>query len=447
MGAAATPPQMSPGLMKVAERAKRHPDVRMLALAHHIDEPALDRAYRSLRKNAAVGVDGITVEQYGERLAENLQALRARMKARQYRHQPIRRVNIPKENGSTRPIGVSTVEDKIVQGALREVLETIYEQDFLDCSYGFRPGRSTHDAIRKLDEVITSGSANYIVEADIVSFFDSIDRRVLMGMLRDRIADEKLMRLVGKCLHVGVLDGESYLEPDEGTAQGSSLSPLLGNVYLHHVLDVWFQREVQPRLRGCSALVRYADDFVLCFQYQEDAERVWKVLGARFAKYGLALHPKKSRCFSFQTPRDGDDQGGPTFDFLGFTSYWRRTRSGMQRVAFRTRGARLRRAINAATEWCRRHRHDPVEEQHLALTRKLLGHYNYFGVNWNIDALKHLRYRVTRAWQKWLNRRSQRARMHWKRFNELLRRFPLPVPRIKVQIWSPRQLRLAFPDP
>jgi group II intron reverse transcriptase/maturase len=330
---------------------------------------------------------------------------------------------------------------------VRDVLEVIYEQDFLDCSYGFRPGRSAHDAIRKLDEVITSGSANYIVEADIVSFFDSIDRKMLMEMLRDRIADEKLMRLVGKCLHVGVLDGESYLEPNEGTAQGSSLSPLLGNVYLHHVLDVWFQREVQPRLRGCSALVRYADDFMMCFQHQEDAERVWKALGERFAKYGLVLHPKKSRCFSFRAPRDGDDKGGPTFDFLGFTSYWRRTRSGMQRVAFRTRGARLRRAIKAATEWCRSHRHDPVEEQYLALKRKLIGHYNYFGVNWNIEALENLRYRVIRAWQKWLNRRSQRARMNWKRFNELLRRFPLPVPRIKVQIWSPRQLRLALPDP
>jgi RNA-directed DNA polymerase len=375
MGAAATPPQMSPGLLKVAERAKRHPDVRMLALAHHIDEPALERAYRSLRKDAAVGVDGITVEQYGERLVENSQALRARMKAGQYRHQPIRRVNIPKENGSTRPIGISTVEDKIVQGAVREVLEAIYEQDFMDCSYGFRPGRSAHDAIRKLDEVITSGSANYILEADIVSFFDRIDRKMLMEMLRGRIADEKLMRLVGKCLHVGVLDGERYLEPDEGTAQGSSLSPLLGNVYLHHVLDVWFEREVKPRLHGRSALVRYADDFVMCFERQDDAERVWNVLEKRFAKYGLTLHPKKTRRFPFHGPRDGSGKGSATFDFLGFTLYWQQTKTGKWRVACKTRGARLRRAVNAANEWCRRHRHDPVKEQHLALTRKLNGHY------------------------------------------------------------------------
>ena len=440
MNDATTSVQVSPGLLKVAERAKRHPEQRILALAHLIDEPALERAYRSLRRDAAVGVDGVTVEQYGERLAENLQTLRARMRAGQYRHQPIRRVNIPKENGASRPIGISTVEDKIVQGALRDVLAAIYEQDFLDCSYGFRPKRSAHDAIRQLNDVMYRGDANYIIEADIVSFFDSIDRKMLMEMLRNRIADESLMRLVGKCLHVGVLDGERYLEPDAGTAQGSSLSPLLGNVYLHHVLDVWFEREVQPQLRGRSTLVRYADDFAFCFERADDAQRVWGVLEERFEKFGLALHPKKTRSFPFQAPRDGGGSGGATFDFLGFTLHWQRARKpGTWRVAFRTRGARLRRAIKAATEWCRRHRHDPVKEQHLALTRKLNGHYNYFGVNGNVRSLKRLRFAVERAWQKWLNRRSQRARMSWKRFQQLINANPLPVPEIKVQIWGLRE--------
>lgn len=431
-----TSPRMSPGLLKVAERAKRQPEQRIFALARLIDEPALERAYRALRRDAAVGIDGMTVEKYGEQLAENLQALRARMKAGQYRHQPIRRVNIPKENGASRPIGISAVEDKIVQGALRDVLEAIYEQDFLDCSYGFRPGRSAHDAIRRLNGVIDRGIANYIVEADIVSFFDSIDRKTLMEMLRGRIADEDLMRLVGKCLHVGVLDGERYLEADEGTAQGSSLSPLLGNIYLHYVLDVWFEREVQPRLHGRSALVRYADDFVLCFEHADDARRVWDVLGERFRRFRLALHPKKTRSFSFQAPHDGDGSGGATFDFLGFTLHWRRTKSGMWRVAFRTRGARLRRAITSATDWCRRHRHLPVKEQHLALSRKLIGHYNYFGVNGNLSALKRLRFAVENSWRKWLNRRSQRARMTWSRFGQLLSCLPLPAPTIKVQIWD-----------
>lgn len=436
MSDAATSWRMSPGLTRVAERAKAHPDVQLFALAHHIDEPALERAYRRLRKEAAVGVDGITVEQYGEQLAANLQALRARMKAGQYRHQPIRRVNIPKASGGTRPIGISTVEDKIVQGALRDVLEAVYEQDFKNCSYGFRPGRSAHDAIRELNRVAELGNANFIVEADIVSFFDSIDRKMLMEMLRGRIADEKLMRLVGKCLHVGVLDGEQYQEPTEGTAQGSSLSPLLGNVYLHHVLDLWYERDVRPMLRGRSALVRYADDFVLCFELEQDAQRVWDVLGERFAKFGLTLHPKKTRCFRFEPPHDGGSKGSATFDFLGFTSHWKRTRSGSYRVAFRTSGARLRRAIVAVSEWCRRHRHDPVKAQHLALTRKLRGHDNYFGINGNYNALRQLRFWVQRSWQKWLNRRSQRARMNWKRFNELLRAHPLPKPEIRVRIWG-----------
>ena len=425
----------SPGLTKVVERAKRHPDQRILALAHLIDEPALERAYRSLRRDAAVGVDGVTVEQYGGQLAANLRALRARMKAGQYRHQPIRRVNIPKENGATRPIGVSTVEDKVVQSALREVLEAVCEQDFLDCSYGFRPGRSAHDAIRTLNGVIARGHANYIVEADIVSFFDKIDRKILMEMLRGRIADERLMRLVGKCLHVGVLDGERVLEPSDGTAQGSSLSPLLGNVYLHYVLDVWFERDVRPQLRGSNALVRYADDFVLCFERADDAAYVWGILEKRFQTFGLTLHPKKTRSFAFQPPRNGGEGGGATFGFLGFTLHWQRTRRGKWRVAFRTRGVRLRRAIQAAAEWCRSHRHDSVEEQHQALSRKLAGHYNYFGVNGNSHALQTLLYWVTRAWRKWLDRRSQRARMTWKRFYELLRVLPLPGARIKVQIW------------
>jgi group II intron reverse transcriptase/maturase len=436
MSDATTSWNKSPELVKVAERAKRHPDQRILALAHLINEPALERAFRNLRRDAAVGVDDVTVEQYGGQLATNLQALRARMKAGQYRHQPIRRVNIPKENGATRPIGISTVEDKIVQSAVRDVLEAVYEQDFLDCSYGFRPGRGSHDAIRTLDGIVRRGHANYIVEADIVSFFDKIDRKILMEMLRSRIADERLMRLVGKCLHVGVLDGERVLEPSEGTAQGSSLSPLLGNVYLHHVLDVWFEREVRPHLQASSALVRYADDFVLCFEHADDAAYVWSILEERFKTFGLTLHPKKTRSFAFRPPRQGGEGGGATFDFLGFTLNWQRTRRGSWRVAFRTRGARLRRAIKAASEWCRRHRHDPVKEQHQALSRKLNGHYNYFGVSGNSRALHKLRYAVTCTWKKWLNRRSQRARMTWERFNQLLRANPLPAATIRVQIWQ-----------
>jgi RNA-directed DNA polymerase len=427
---------MSPRLLKVAERAKWHPEQRILALAQLIDEEALIRAHGRLRKAAAVGVDGVTVEAYGEGLEENVRALRERMKAGKYRHQPIRRVHIPKEDGRSRPIGISTTEDKVVQGALREVLEAIYEQDFLDCSYGFRVGRSAHDAIREIHRIVGRGTANYVLEADIVSFFDSIDRKKLMEMLRGRIADERLMHLVGKCLHVGVLDGETYEEPEVGTAQGSGLSPMLGNVYLHHVLDVWYEREVKPKLRGRSALVRFADDFVMAFQLEEDAAAVMALLGKRMDDYGLKLHPGKTRLLRFEPPSEkGGGKGSATFDFLGFTLHWQRTLRGKWRLGCRTRRARLHRAIQRAAEWCRRHRHDPVKEQRAMLSRKLVGHYNYFGVNGNLPALKRLHYHVVRGWRKWLDRRSQNARMRWNRFSELLLANPLPEPSIKVRIW------------
>nr|WP_197539349.1 reverse transcriptase domain-containing protein [Sorangium cellulosum] len=249
MIAATTANTMSPGLLKVRERAERDPEGVLLALAHLIDEEALQRAYRSLRNEAAVGVDGITKEQYGQDLEHNVRDLHARMKSMRYRHQPIRRVHIPKERGKTRPIGISCTEDKIVQAAVREMLEVIYEPVFRDVSYGFRPGRSAHDALRALNRMLLGG-VEWILEADIESFFDSIDRTKLMEMLQARVADKSLLRLVGKCLHVGVLDGAEFYAPEDGTVQGSVLSPLLGNVYLHHVLDLWIEREVQPRLVG-----------------------------------------------------------------------------------------------------------------------------------------------------------------------------------------------------
>lgn len=435
MTGASTLESMSPGLLKVAERARRDPSGKILALARLVDVPALARAYHRLKKSAAVGVDGVTVEQYGQRLEENLASLHARLKAMQYRHQPILRVHIPKENGKTRPIGISSVEDKIVQGALREVLEAVYEQDFLPCSYGFRPGRSAHDALRTINDEVWAWRVHYVLEADIVSFFDSVDRKMLVEMLRNRIADESLMRLVGKCLNVGVLDGEEFSTPDAGTAQGSVLSPMLGNIYLHNALDVWFERDIKPRLRGRAVLVRYADDFVIGFEERDDAERVMDVLPKRLAKFALTLHPDKTRLLPFDPPRGGESGGGPTFDFLGFTLHWQKSQSGRWRLALKTRRARLRRAIMSATEWCRRHRHLTVKEQHGKLCEKLRGHFNYFGVNGNVGALRAVVEGVEKAWWKWLNRRSHRKSMDWVRFHELLRVFPLPRPRVSVQLW------------
>lgn len=434
---ASTSQDMSTGLQKVAERAKREPAGRFHSLAHLIDEKLLAGAYHRLRSNAAVGVDGITKEQYGQELEENLRSLHERLRTKRYRHQPILRVHIPKEKGKTRPIGISTTEDKVVQNALREVLEAVYEQDFLPCSYGFRPGRSAHDAVRALTRAVGEGEANWILEFDITSFFDSVRRPQLRGMLQKRVADGSMLRLVGKCLHVGVLDGVELTTPEEGTVQGSTLSPLLGNVYLHYALDLWFAQEVRPRLRGKAVLVRYADDAVLGFERQDDAERVMAVLGKRMASFGLTLHPDKTRLFDFRQPprSQGDGKGPATFDFLGFTWFWRWTRWGDWKVTCKTRRARLSRAVRSADDWCRRHRHLSVKEQHAALTRRLRGHFNYFGVNGNIGSLKRLVGQVRRSWHKWLNRRSQRARLTWGRFVDLLRDFPLPKPRVVVQIW------------
>jgi RNA-directed DNA polymerase len=439
MADATTTVTMTTRLQKVAERAKRDPQARILALAHLIDEDMLREGFNRIRKDAAVGVDGVTKEQYGEHLEENLRGLHGRMKAAKYRHQSIRRVHIPKAPGKTRPIGISTVEDKVVQNALAKVLGTIYEQDFVDCSFGFRPRRGAHDALRSLNVTERRGKINWVLEADIKSFFDSIDRKMLMEMLRQRIADESLMRLVGKCLHVGVLDGEEYSEPSEGTVQGSTLSPLLGNVYLHHVLDKWIEDEVKPRLGGEATLIRYADDLVICFEREVDAQRVMEVLPKRMARYNLTLHPEKTRVVPFVRPTEGRDGGkGPaTFDFLGFTIYWRRTRRGRWGLGFKTRKARLQKAVKALSDFCRCQRHEPIKEQHAALCRRLRGHNNYFGVSSNFASLAALHHRAKRIWCKWLRRRSQRTRLTWKRFERLLEVFPLPRPRIRVVLWGP----------
>jgi RNA-directed DNA polymerase len=438
MNQASTWDDMSPELRKVAERARREPDGRFHSLAHLLCVGALGRAVGRLRGNAAVGVDGVTKEMYEQDLWGNLKNLVERLKAKRYRHQPILRVHIPKDNGKTRPLGISAFEDKVVQDALREVLQAVYEQDFLDCSYGFRPGRSAHDAIRALHRSADQGVCNWILEADIVSFFDSVDRAALREMLQKRLADGSLLRLIGKCLNVGVLDGEEFSTPEVGTAQGSVLSPLLGNIYLHYVLDEWFERVVRPRLRGRATLVRYADDFVIAFELREDADRVWEVLPKRMQRYGLALHPDKTRLLDFRRPpqEQRDGKGPSTFDFLGFTLYWRRTLRGYWRLGCRTRRARLRRAMNAVYAWCRDHRHRPLVVQHAGLRSRLQGHINYFGVNGNLKSVARLCFHALSAWKRWLSRRSQKAYLTWDRITLLVQRYPLPPPRVVVPIWG-----------
>lgn len=428
------------GLARVEELAKQNPNLRFRSLAHLITVGALWCAFERLRKDAAVGVDGVTVAQYGseERLAQNLESLHQRLRAGTYRHQPIRRVHIPKAPGKTRPIGISCTEDKVVQMAVRDVLEAVYEQDFRECSYGFRRRRGAHDALRAVDRMVMRSEVTWIYEADIQSFFDSLNRKELMEMIGNRVVDGRLRRLIGKCLHVGVLDGEEYAEPDLGTAQGSVLSPLLGNIYLHYVLDVWFEDVVRPRLRGPAFLVRYADDFVIGFTCREDAERVAGVLPRRMEKYGLRLHPDKTRLVPFERPRPGQRHDGKsgTLDFLGFTLFWRRTRRQGWVLGMKTRKARIRKSVQAVHEFCRSRRHEDVAVQRKGLWGRLTGHYAYFGVNGNYLGVKRVYEATVAAWHKWLNRRSQRSRLSWKRYKALLKDHPLPAPRIAVTLWG-----------
>lgn len=429
-------PGMSPGLVRVAEAAKRNPG-RLLSLAHHIDVRALRRAYKRVRNDAAVGVDGVTKEQYGKELEENLQELHQRLKTMRYRHQPLRRVFIDKEGGKKRPIGISSLEDKIVQNALSELLQAIYEQDFLDCSYGFRPGRKPHDALRAFDRAAHRGEIKWVLDADIVSYFDRIDRKKLKDLLQRRIADKSLMRLIGKCLHVGVLESGEISTPETGTAQGSTLSPLLANVYLHYVLDLWFEREVRPRLVGKARLLRFADDFLIGFEHREDAEKVMRVLIKRLARYGLELHPDKTRMVDFRRPSRNHKGPSPeTFDFIGFTILWKRSRKGGWYMGTHTRVKKLRRAKKDVHDFCRSQRHKSVKEQHAALVSRIRGHINYFGVRGNEHRLKLLIRSVERSWHKWLNRRSQRSTMTWERFKALLRDYPLPAPHSHTAIWG-----------
>jgi group II intron reverse transcriptase/maturase len=425
-------------LKEVAERAERDPDGRFFALAYLIDLETLKTSFGRIKKKAAPGVDGVTKEAYAGDLEANLQDLHERLRTGKYRHQPIKRVHIPKGRGKTRPIGISTIEDKIVQGALQIVLEPVFENTFLECSMGFRRGRSQHEALKAVNRKAQANVMNWVLEIDVMSFFDSIDRKMLMEMLQVRVPDGSIKRLVGKCLRVGVLEGEEWSWPDEGTTQGSRISPLLGNIYLHYVLDLWFEKTVKPRLRGRATLVRFADDAIIGFEHREDAERVLRVLGKRLEKFNLKLHPEKTRLVDFRRPPKGARRkpSPGTFDFLGFTAYWRRSRQGGWNFTLKTRRASRGKFLREIYDWCRRHLHLSVKEQHDALVSRVRGHFQYFGVNGNTKALATVRHWVLRTWKKWLCRRSQRSRLNWERFRDLVRDFPLPGDRVYVQLWE-----------
>ena len=377
---------VSTKLQRIAKLAREAPDMAFTSLAHHIDIEWLREAYRRTRKDGAVGVDGQTAAEYEKALETNLQLLLDRAKSGTYRAPPVRRVHIPKGTGSeTRPIGIPTFEDKILQRAVAMALGAVYEQDFMDCSYGFRPGRSAHQALQALWDQTMTTRGGWVAEVDIRKFFDTLDHVHLRKILSRRVRDGVLLRLIGKWLNAGVLEGGELSFPDAGSPQGGVISPLLANVYLHEVLDVWFEKEVRPRLRGKATLIRYADDLAIVFSDEMDARRVMEVLPKRFGKYGLTLHPDKTRLIPFRPPAGRKAHGGDSnavgpgsFDLLGFTHFWGRSRRGFWVIKRKTAKGRFGRALKRIAEWCRKVRHLPIPEQHEGLRRKLQGHYGYY---------------------------------------------------------------------
>ena len=401
------------------------------SLAHFIDIDWLREAHRRTRKGGATGVDGQTAEEYATNLEGNLQSLLDRAKSGTYRAPPVRRVHIPKGDGSkTRPIGIPGFEDKVLQRAGAMVLDADYETEFVDGAYGFRPGRSAHQAVESLWKQTLRMGGGWVIDADIKGFFDTLEHGRLTTMLRRRVQDGVLMRLIGKWLNAGVMEDGQVTHPEKGTPQGGVISPLLANIYLHEVLDVWFEREVKPRLRGAAFLVRYADDFVIVCAREGDARRVLDVLPKRFGEYGLTLHPEKTRLVPFVRPRsrgNDDDADGPgTFDLLGFTHHWARSQKGAWVVRRKTATSRFSRAVQSISLWCRLNRHLSVAEQHRVLGQKLRGHCGYYGITGNAQALARFSYELVKVWWKWLNRRSQRASMTWEVYLSMLRRNPLP---------------------
>ena len=425
---------MSSELDRVRQVAARDKEARFTALLHHVSLSRLRWAYWAISPKAAPGVDGVTWAAYGLDLEAHLQDLHQRVQQGRYRASPVRRAYIPKADGRLRPLGIAALEDKIVQRAVVEVLNAVYEVDFRGFSYGFRPGRGPHDALDALAAGIGRKRVNWVLDADIRDFFGSLDRSWLERFLRHRIADERILRLVGKWLAAGVVEDGKWTASDHGSPQGASASPLLANVYLHYVLDLWADWWRKRHARGDVIIVRFADDFIVGFEYREDAERFLAGLRERFAKFSLELHPGKTRLVEFgrhaARHRAARGEGKPeTFAFLGFTHICATSKSGRFWVRRKTDSKRLRAKLKLVGDQLRRNRHRPIPEQGRWLASVVRGHQAYYGVPGNYSAVHAFRTQATRHWYKALRRRSQRTRLTWTRMNRLVTRW-LPPTRI-----------------
>lgn len=419
---------------RIAALARNNPSMVITSLNHYLDMEWLQYAYERTRKDGAAGIDGQTAADYEANLAGNLTNLLERLKSGRYKAPPVRRAYIPKADGSQRLLGIPTFEDKVAQRAIVMLLEPIYEADFLACSYGFRPGRSAHQALRDLRSHILEQGGRWALDIDIQKYFDTIEHGHLRGFLDRRVTDGVIRRMIDKWLKAGVLENGNRTRSGMGTPQGGVVSPLLANIYLHYVLDEWYQEEVMPRMKGRNCLVRYCDDFVMVFEDFLDSERVMRVLGKRLHKYGLTLHPQKTRRIDFRFKRPHGVRHpatqATTFDFLGFTHVWGKSRKGKNVVYQRTAKDRYARGLKAVNVWCKRNRHRPMDQQHVRLSQMLRGHYAYYGITGNSRRLRWFYHRVEQIWFYWLARRTRGGKGGPRSYKHLSARYPLPMPRI-----------------
>ena len=419
----------------IAEHARRDKTFKFTSLAHLLDVEYLRGCYLSLNRNKAVGIDGTRWEDYGVELDDNLKKLVSRLKRKKYKPLPARRVYIPKNEKETRPLGISALENKIVERGITWILESIYEQDFLDCSYGFRPKRSCHQALKRVGKLVMSKPVNHIVEADIKGFFDNVDHDKLLEFIRIRVVDTTLLDLIKKFLKAGYVDDGFLVKPDLGTPQGSIISPMLANIFLHYVLDKWYEEIVKSHVRGFCDLVRYADDFICVVRYADDAERIEQALKNRFNKYGLEIHPTKSRRITFgrfeKENARKQNRKPNTFDFLGFTHFCGVSRRGYFKLGRRTSRKKFVAKCRDLKDWLKAIRNKvKTKEWWKTLVSKLRGHYQYYGVSDNYANIERFYRQALRMVQKWLNRRSQKRKMNWKKFLKYIEHYPLPKPRI-----------------
>lgn len=429
MGDTSRSPTVSTTLQGIAKQAVENPRMGFQTLAHHMTVDFLREAFDRTKKNSAPGIDKVTARKYAANLEKNLQDLHERLRNGRYKAPPVKRAWIAKEDGKQRPLGMPTFEDKVVQRAVHMLMSSIYEHDFHDCSWGFREGRGAHQAIHQLRENCVQLKINWIIDADISAFFDNINHRMLVTMIQERIKDGALIRLIGKWLNAGVLEKGVLSYPEDGTPQGGVISPLLANIYLHHVLDHWFNWAIKPKRKGRCFLVRYADDFVIGFEFESDARRIMELLPKRFERFGLTIHPTKTRLVDFQPPGkcSGDNA---TFNFLGFTHYWGKSRTGGWVIKRQTSGKRYLRAKVSMWKWCKAERHTRLPEQHKVLCQKLRGHFQYYGIRGNYRMVERFARFTWIAWHNWLSRRSNESYITMANYEKLLLKFPLPKPKI-----------------